>query len=113
MSNKIHGRARTTPEIRREIQKSNESIAVLAKRYNINPKTVIKWKNRTSVQDKKSGPPSKSKVLTEQQEAAVVAFRKHTWLPLHDCLYALKEVIPHLTLSTLYRCYKRHGERHS
>jgi len=28
----------------------------------------------------------------------VVAFRKHTWLPLNDCLYALQETRPHLTV---------------
>ncbi len=110
MPNKIHGRARTTPEIRREIQKSKETIAVLAKRFNINPKTVIKWKNRTSVQDKKCGAPSVSKSLTKAEEAAAVAFRKHTKLSIEDCFYTLKaKAIPHLSLSSLYRCYKRHG----
>ncbi len=34
--------ANTKPRVRKEIQKSNETIAVLAKRYNLNPKTVSK-----------------------------------------------------------------------
>lgn len=38
----------------------------------------------------------------------VVAFRRHTLLPLDDCLYALQFTIPHLTRSTLHRCLKRH-----
>ena len=38
-----------------------------------------------------------------------VAFRKHTLLPLDDCLYALQESIPHLTRSSLHRCTQRHG----
>lgn len=29
-------------------------------------------------------------------EAVVVAFRRHTLLPLDDCLYALQATIPHL-----------------
>ena len=37
-----------------------------------------------------------------------VAFRKHTLLPLDDCLYALQATIPHLTRSSLHRCYQRH-----
>ena len=109
MANKLHGRATTTPAIRKRIQESKDTIAVLAERYHINPKTVIKWKHRKSVQDKKCGPPSESKSLTKEQEAVAVAFRKHTKLSLEDCLYSLKKTIPHLSRSSLYRCYKRHG----
>ncbi len=39
----------------------------------------------------------------------VVAFRKHTLMPLDDCLYALQATIPHLTRSSLHRCLQRHG----
>jgi hypothetical protein len=39
----------------------------------------------------------------------VVTFRRHTLLPLDDCLYALHPGIPHLTRSTLHRCLERHG----
>jgi hypothetical protein len=39
----------------------------------------------------------------------VVAFRKHTLLPLDDCLYALQATIPNLTRSSLRRCLKRYG----
>jgi len=38
-----------------------------------------------------------------------VAFRRHTLLPLDDCLYALQSTIPHLTRSSLHRCLQRHG----
>ncbi len=38
-----------------------------------------------------------------------MAFRKHTLLPLDDCLYALQATIPNLTRSSLHRCYQRHG----
>jgi transposase InsO family protein len=39
----------------------------------------------------------------------VVAFRRHTLLPLDDCLYALQPTIAHLTRSSLHRCLQRHG----
>ena len=39
----------------------------------------------------------------------VVAFRRHTLLPLDDCLYALQPTIPRLTRSSLHRCLQRHG----
>jgi hypothetical protein len=48
-------------------------------------------------------------VLTVEEEAIIVAFRKHTLLPLDDCLYVLQATIPHLTRSSLHRCLQRHG----
>jgi transposase InsO family protein len=48
-------------------------------------------------------------VLSKVDEAVVVAFRRHTLLPLDDCLYALQATIPHLTRSSLHRCLQRHG----
>lgn len=51
----------------------------------------------------------RSTVLTLEEEAVVVAFRRHTRLPLDDCLYALQPTIPHLTRSSLHRCLQRHG----
>ncbi len=51
----------------------------------------------------------RSTVLATEEEAVIVAFRKHTLLPLDDCLYALQATIPHLTRSSLHRCLQRHG----
>lgn len=50
-----------------------------------------------------------STVLSAEDEAAIVAFRKHTLLPLDDCLYALLPMIAHLARSSLHRCWQRHG----
>jgi len=73
----------------------------------INPKTVAKWRKRATVEDMKIGPTEpRSTVLTEAEEAAIVAFRR---LPRDDCLYALQPSIPHLTRSALHRCLQRHG----
>jgi hypothetical protein len=73
-----------------------------------NPKTAAKWRKRTSVEDQKTGPKEpRSTVLTEGEEAIVVAFRRHTLLPLDDCLYALQPSIPHLSRSALHRCLQR------
>jgi len=51
----------------------------------------------------------RSTVLRPEEEALVVAFRRHTLLPLDDGLYALQATIPHLTRSSLPRCCQRHG----
>ena len=48
-------------------------------------------------------------MLSVEDEAIIVAFRRHTLLPLDDCLYALQATIPKLTRSALHRCLQRHG----
>jgi len=110
MGQVLHGSATTTEAIRRTIQHSQASLRALARRYGINPKTVAKWKKRGSVADLPTGPREpKSTVLSIGEEAIVIAFRRHTLLPLDDCLYALQPTIPHLTRSSLHRCLQRHG----
>jgi transposase-like protein len=82
----------------------------LARPHGINPKTVAKWRKRCSVADLATGPRTpRSKVLTLEEEAVVVAFRKHTPPPLDDCLYPLQATIPRLTRSSFHRCFERHG----
>jgi hypothetical protein len=48
-------------------------------------------------------------VLTEIEEAIVVAFRRRPLLPLDDVLGCLRESIPKLSRSALHRCLARHG----
>lgn len=110
MGHMLHARARTTLEVRREIQNSQESLMTLARRYGVNPKTILKWRTRDFVHDAPMGPKViRSKSLSQIEEAVVVAFRVFTQLPLDDCLYSLQDSIPHLTRSSLHRCLQRHG----
>src|ERR687898_2612363 len=110
MGQVLHGSARTTEAIRRAIQHSQASLRALARRYGVNPKTIAKWRARASVADQRTGPKDpRSTVLSPEDEAIIVAFRRHTLLPLDDCLYALQPTIPHLTRSSLHRCLQRHG----
>ncbi len=103
----LHGCATTTAALRRTIQNSQESLSRMASRYQINVKTVAKWRKRTSVKDSPMGPHEPhSTVLTAEQEAMIVAFRRQTLLPLDDCLYALQPSIPNLTRSSLHHCLK-------
>jgi hypothetical protein len=106
----LHGSATATHAIRAAIQRSKATAKDLAERYGLNPKTVAKWKKRAFVHDAPMGPKDpRSTVLSVEEEAIAVAFRKHTLLPLDDCLYGLQATIPHLTRSSLHRCYQRHG----
>jgi transposase-like protein len=103
----LHGSAKTTYAVRAAIQRSKASIKELAERYDLNPKTVMKWRSRSFVHDAPMGPTvPRSTVLTPEEEALAVAFRKHTLLPLDDCLYALQATLPHLTRSSLHRLFQ-------
>ena len=101
--------ATTTEAIRRAIQNSEASQRTLSARYGINQKTVAKWRKRAGVADLPTGPREpKSTVLTPEEEAIIVAFGRHTLLPLEDCLTSLQPSIPHLSRSPLHRCLQRH-----
>ena len=110
MGSVLHGSARTTPRLPAELQASQESSRTLATRYSLNPKTVRKWRRRTTTADAPMGPKApKSTVLTPAEEAIVVAFPQKTMLPLDDVPGCLRNTIPNLTRSTLHRCLQRHG----
>jgi transposase InsO family protein len=110
MGQVLHGSATTTHAIRAAIQRSKAPLKDLAARYGLNQKTVAKWRKRAFLNDAPMGPrASRSTILSPQEEEIIVAFRRHTLLPLDDCLYALQATIPHLTRSSLHRCLKRHG----
>src|SRR5450755_4894259 len=77
----------------RESVRGAFGIRALATRYGVDPKTLFKGRKQSSVADLPSGP----RELSVEQEAIIVAFRRHTLLPLDDCLYALQATLPHLT----------------
>lgn len=74
MGQVLHGCARTTEAIRRSIQHSQESLRALARRHGVNPKTIAKWRARSDVADRRTGPAEpRSTTISAEQEAVVVA----------------------------------------
>jgi hypothetical protein len=83
-SRERHDRASVAPPVqarwrghavRAAIQRSQASLAQLSRELGINPKTVAKWRKRATVEDMKTGPSEpRSTVLTEAEEATVVAY---------------------------------------
>ena len=70
----LHGSAKTTHAVRAAIQRSKASIKELAGRYDLNPKTVTKWRKRPFVHDAAMGPKAPhSTVLSAEEEALAVA----------------------------------------
>jgi len=109
MSRVLDGSAATTHAARAAIRRSAASIAALSRKYGVNPETVAKWRKRGGVNDAPLGPKGpRSTVPSNEEEAQAVAFRRHTVLPVDDCLHALQATIPHLTRSSLHRPFQRH-----
>src|SRR5437016_11628775 len=112
MGQVLHGSATTTHALRAAIQRSKASLQALSERYGINPKTVAKWRKRTTLEEQRMGPKAPhSTTLSADEETLIVAFRRHTLLPLDDCLYALQATVPHLTRSSLHCSSVETGER--
>ena len=68
----LHGSATTTEEVHRAIQRSQESLRTLARRHGINPKTVAKWKKRSSVADRPTGPKQPASTVLSIEEEAII-----------------------------------------
>ena len=109
MGNILHLNAKTTIRVRKEIQESKESILKLAKKYSLNPKTIVKWKKRENLEDNKSGAKKVKSVLSELEQKSICEFRRLTKFSLDDCYIALKDKIPKLSRSNLHRCLRRNG----
>ncbi len=84
-------------------QLRQESVRALAQRYGASPTTVQKWRKRETTADAQMGPKEvRSTVLTPEEEAIIVTFRRHTLLPLDDCLYGLQ---PNLAWAHAHRVH--------
>ncbi len=108
-----HGSATTTHAIRAAIQRSQASTAVLSRELGINPKTVSKSRKRETVEDRKTGPKeTRSTVLSEAEEATIVAFRRRTLqkrigVALATAACAQVRFVPRLDPCPAYPCCDR------
>ena len=109
MGHILHSNAKTTIRIRKEIQDSKQSVIKLAKKYNLNPKTIQKWKHRDSLEDIKSGAKKVRSALSELEQQTICEFRRVTRFSLDDCYITLKDNIQALSRSNLHRCLQRNG----
>jgi transposase InsO family protein len=69
---------------------------------------VLKWRHAGRLEDGKSGPIKPESALSDLEQQIICEFRRTTKLSLDDCYISLKEKIPALSRSNLYRCFKRH-----
>ena len=112
MGQVLHTNAITTHAIRKKIQEAPSSISThaLSKCYGLNYRTVKKWRERESVEDRRSGPQDpRPKSLSKVEEAAYVYFGTTTQLSLDDWLYSQQDSIPRLKRSNLHCLFQHHG----
>ena len=95
MGQVLHGCATTTEAVRRAIQHSQESLRDPSQDATASiPRPWPSGRSDPSTADLSTGPKEpRSTVLSVEDEAIIVAFRKHTLLPLDDCLYSLQATI--------------------
>src|SRR6266699_2511043 len=83
----LHGSAKTTHAVRAAIQRSKASIQELASRYDLNPKTVMKWRKRAFLYECVVEPrglklPARHAVLSNESGAASTGVPKGALTPL-------------------------------
>jgi hypothetical protein len=101
----LPGSARTTEAVRGAIPRRQESVRAAAKRYGVSPTTTQKRRGRQSTADAAMGSKEpRSTVLTPGEEAIIVAFRRHTLLPLADYLPGASAECGYLAIPSWRRC---------
>ena len=103
MSQGYHTNAKTNSHSREIIQQSSLSNIELSKRFEINEKTVSKWKNRTEVIDKSSRPHTIKRSLTDLERELIRVVRTLTWIELDDLVDSVLPSIPKANRSNVYR----------
>jgi len=103
MSQGYHTNAKTNMHSREIIQQSNLTNIELAERFEINKKTVSKWKNRDDLTDKSSRPHTVKRSLTDLEREVIRVVRTLTWIELDDLVDSVLPSIPKANRSNVYR----------
>jgi hypothetical protein len=98
-----HTNAKTNMHSREIIQQSSLSNTELSGRFEINKKTVSKWKNRDHLVDKSSRPHTIKRSLTDLEREVIRVVRTLTWIELDDLVDSVLPSIPKANRSNIYR----------
>lgn len=96
----IHPDGHTTPAVRTEIARSQESSGVLASRYGVSTETIRTWRRRgpADCQDRSARPHKPPWKAREEEHAIVCALHRATGFPLDDLSFILTH--PHALPAT-------------
>ena len=109
MKQAYHSNAITNLHLRTEINKSNLSNDVLAKKYNTSTKTIAKWKKRVLFDDKTSRPKTIHYSLSDLDQLIVTQIRSLTWWSLDEITEIINPEHPQKIRSAVYRTFVREG----
>jgi transposase-like protein len=98
-----HTNAKTNSHSREIIQQSSLTNVELSERFEINEKTVSKWKNREYSIDKSSRPHTIKRSLTDLEREIIRVVRQLTWIELDDLVDTVLPTIPKANRSNVYR----------
>ena len=107
----IHPNARTTPAVRADIARSQESTGVLAQRFGVSTETIRKWRKRgpDDCLDDSARPHQLSWKATEEERAVVCALRQSTNFALDDLTFVVSHFLPHLNRHSVWRILRAEG----
>src|SRR5919107_298521 len=107
----IHPNARTTPAVRAEIARSDESTGALARRYGVSTETIRKWRKRgpEDCLDHSARPHRLRWKATEEERAVVCALRRATNFALDDLTFVVGHFLPHLNRDSVWRILRAEG----
>lgn len=109
MKQVYHSNAVTNVRLRSEINNSKLSNKELTLKYNVSDKTINKWKNRDSFQDKTSRPNTIKYALSDLEMIIAVNLRALTWWALDEITEAINPCEPTRIRSAVYRTFVREG----
>jgi transposase InsO family protein len=98
-----HSNASTNQHVRAIIQQSDLTNVELANKYNINIKTVKKWRCRDYQEDKSSSPNTIHYALSDLDKELIRVVRTLTWMDLDDLVGCVSQNIPKANRSNVYR----------
>src|SRR3954469_9330416 len=107
----IHPNARTTPTVRADMARSEESTGVLAQRYSVSTETIRQWRKRgvEDCQDHSTRPHRLPWKATEEERAIVCTLRRATNFALDELTFVVTHFLPHLNRDSIWRILKAEG----
>src|SRR3954469_8856481 len=107
----IHPNARTTPTVRADMARSEESTGVLAQRYSVSTETIRQWRKRgvEDCQDHSARPHQLPWKATEEERAIVCTLRRATNFALDELTFVITHFLPHLNRDSIWRILKAEG----
>ena len=110
MEVRLHANATTTPKTRFYIQTSSASVAELAQELGVTERTIRRWRERTSTEDRSHRPKTLQVSLSTVEEALVCELRKTLLLSLDDIVEVMRRCVnARLSRSAIHRTLQRHS----